>query len=84
MHQGGARAGVPRLVWTVSISESGLAWASLGMGGIAGVWHVFLLCCWSDDGTSFWDTRYIHTTFILILPFIRLIVRVLTQLMGSR
>ena len=34
MHQGGARAGVPRPVWTVSISGSGLAWASLGMGGL--------------------------------------------------
>ena len=33
---GGARAGVPRPVWTVSISGSGLAWASLGMGGLQG------------------------------------------------
>ena len=36
VHQGGARAGVPRPVWTVSISGSGLAWASLGMGGLWG------------------------------------------------
>ena len=32
VHQGGARAGVPRPVRTVSISGSGLDWASLGMG----------------------------------------------------
>ena len=36
VHQGGVRAGVPRPVWTVSISGSGLAWASLGMGGLRG------------------------------------------------
>ena len=36
MHQGGTGAGVPRPVWMVSISGSGLAWASLGMGGLQG------------------------------------------------
>ena len=36
MHQGGAKAGMPRPVWTISISGSGLAWASLGMGGLRG------------------------------------------------
>ena len=60
VHQGGARAGVPRPVWTVSISGFELAWASLGMGN-AGVWHISLLCCWPDDGTSFWDIHYIYT-----------------------
>ena len=36
----------------------GLGWPGirLGWGGIAGVWHVSLLCCWSDDCASFWDT----------------------------
>ena len=36
VHQGGAMAGVPRPVWTVSMSGSGLAWASLGIGGLRG------------------------------------------------
>ena len=48
-------------IWMVSISESRLAWASLVMGGLLGFGRSFLLCCWSDVGTSFWDTRYIHT-----------------------
>ena len=51
MHQGGGSASVPGLdgldLWV---------WVGLGFardGGIAGVWNVFLLCCWSDDSTSF-------------------------------
>ena len=36
VHQDGARAGVPRSVLMVLISGSGLAWASLGMGGLQG------------------------------------------------
>ena len=47
---GGARADVPRSVlarygWSRSL---GLGWPGFRSG-------------WSDDGTSFWDTRYIHT-----------------------
>ena len=43
-------------------------WVGLGFaqdGEIAGVWRIFLLCCWSDDGSSVWDTRYIHTFKVL-------------------
>ena len=45
-------------VWVALISGSLLTWASLVMGELWGFGGRFLLCCWSDVGTSFWDTRY--------------------------
>ena len=68
VHQCSARAGVPRSVlarfgWSRSLC---LGWPGLCSGSpLRGVWWVSLLCCWPDDGTSFWDTRYIHTFKIL-------------------
>ena len=54
--------GLVCFAWFGGSRSLGLGWPGLHSGwGIAGFWHVFLLCCWSDDGTSFWDTPYIHT-----------------------